>query len=544
MNVLSFYSYWNKAEIYDFENNMIGDYWKFVTASDEEINGLNLPISEFYKIYLEIKNLELKEKFKERLVKLIKTSDLSNLNSILKTDLISDEEKIKLFQEKLDNEIIRSDESKFNYNLRLKEIGYYLYNFDNEEFVLKNIKKVLESISDYEKDKFRISIIELFSYKSNIFNELLKYFDKELPIQYKEYLKANGDSNYINGRQEYDIDIGIDPKISIGLEIETNYTYPYTFRVSNQIGYENYRVTTDATVPNGIEVITPPFHNTKEEVSKFCKLCDALSDMGYYYNEDSLNASGQINIGLDYLDSSSSIQTFYELYCNCEELLYYISNEKGQVFRQNIYSSSRIKPISEVIGKRIFDEDISRQKLINFFQNEDENLRGIYYKKNSVCLRGNSEYDYRFEFRMPNGGVNYNTWIDNIRLFGKIVETSKKISELLNKENLTKEEEKMLDLKLKLEDEELSLEEKLVTLMNLLFKDKQIRNIYYERFAAIIKKIKEENIDNYERETLINNEPSFSKVEFADKYVSKIDNVTVSYDPDTGEYIDNRKRTI
>mgnify|MGYP003297697871 CR=1 FL=1 len=49
------------------------------------------------------------------------------------------------------------------------------------------------------------------------------------------------------------------------------------------------------------------------------------------------------------------------------------------------------------------------------------------YKKNSVCLRGTNKYDYRFEFRIPNGGCNYETWIDNIRLYGKMMEKAKSL---------------------------------------------------------------------------------------------------------------------
>ena len=51
----------------------------------------------------------------------------------------------------------------------------------------------------------------------------------------------HNNSNYINERTVTDdyLDIGIDPKISIGLEIETNYKYPFKFNVSNTLIFYN-----------------------------------------------------------------------------------------------------------------------------------------------------------------------------------------------------------------------------------------------------------------------------------------------------------------
>jgi hypothetical protein len=150
--------------------------------------------------------------------------------------------------------------------------------------------------------------------------------------------------------------------------------------------------------------------------------------VGYYYDEEYYNAAGQINLGLDYLDTKEAILAFYEIYGNCEELLYYISSEEGQIFRQNVYTSSRIKPLSEIIGKRVVEEDLSREEVIRLFSNDssrESGIRGLTYKKNSVCLRGTNKYDYRFEFRIPNGGCNYETWIDNIRLYRKMMEKAK-----------------------------------------------------------------------------------------------------------------------
>ena len=96
-------------------------------------------------------------------------------------------------------------------------------------------------------------------------------------------------------------------------------------------------------------------------------------------------------------------------------------------------------------------------------------LKGYSIKKKSVCLRGNNDDNYRFEFRIPNGGCNYKTWIDNIRLYGKMMEVSKRLADSMNKGELSNDDERLLRIKIDLQDNTLSNEEKLVLLMNLLF---------------------------------------------------------------------------
>ena len=349
-----------------------------------------------------------------------------------------------------------------------------------------------------------------------------------------------------------DIDIGIDPKISIAPEIEANNDYDIQIELKEQKGFEDFIVGRDATVPNGSEIIPrQPFHNTKEDIAKFCGLCEAMKDVGYYYNEVDQNAGGQINLGLDYLDTKEAILNFYEIYGNCEELLYYICNEEGQLFRQDVYVNSRIKAISEIIGKRVLDEELSRQDVIKLFNNsyhgKDETIKGLQYKKNSVCLRGTNDKDYRLEFRIPNGGCNYRTWIDNIRLFGKMMEVSKQIADMMNKDYLSSEEETLLRLKINLQNNTLSFEEKLTMLMNLLFKDNNIKQIYYNRYISTVKKIKETNSKKY-RNAYDSYEPNFDEVEFESQYHSMLEpdydgnGLVITYDPESNQITSNRRK--
>lgn len=548
MDRFYFSYYTEREEMLDIKNNIVGQYWIFANSSLEEIRALQIDLYSLYELLTNIKDNVLRDKMKIKIIELFKSESLEYSYKLFNTDLLPIKEMKEIFKDKCNKALLCKNEDNYEYTGMLYNIKYIMNNSEYQEICYQYIIEIINIFIEAKQYEFLVNAIESFSMMPNVYHSLLTTYNNVLPKEYHEILNANNNSNYINERTVTDdyLDIGIDPKISIGLEIETNYKYPFKFNVSNQNGYHEYHVTSDATVPNGMEIDCPPFHNSKDEVLKFNKLFDTLTLMGYYYDETSCNAAGQINLGLDYLDTAQDILTFYEIYCNCEELLYYISSEEGQIFRQDVYCSSRIKPISEAIGNRIFDEDITRDQVIKFFQNDNNKIKGIMYKKNSVCLRGDCPDNFRFEFRIPNGGVNFKTWIDNIRLYGKMMEVTKKISSALKKEYLTEEEERLLNLKFGLEDKNLSLDEKLVILMELLFKDNEIKKIYINRYKSVINRINTEGVQNY-KNAMNFYEPSFASSEFVYKYSSKIPSLdddlpTASYDYNTGEYKENRKR--
>lgn len=503
-------------------------------------------------------NEDLKIEMKQKIYDLIIENGIF-FNGVQNSIELFNNDEIKMFlNREFDNNILECLSTEENLKCHFGEITIFM-NFlikaNDVNWQYDIIKKILNIIVNYSNELYIVKIVEANKYNSEIYNRLKKDYYSYFPEVYKNYLKMNEDPNYVYNKSlkfmEEDIDIGIDTRISIGPEIEANNDYNIEIDIYNQNGFNEYRVDKDATVPNGSEIVPrTPFHNTKEDVAKFCGLCESMKDMGYYYNESSGNASGQINLGIDYLDTKEAILNFYEIYGNCEELLYYISSEEGQLFRQDVYVNSRIKPISEIIGKRALDEQLTRDDVIKMFNStmydNDTEIKGLEYKKNSVCLRGTCKSEYRLEFRIPNGGCNYRTWIDNIRLYGKMMEVAKKLADAMKKDYLTEEEEYLLKLKIDLQDETLDLEEKLIILMNLLFKDVKIKQIYYNRYISTIKKIEETNSKKYKNKYYLH-EPSFDVVEFQDEYKSRLDidyegDSVIEYDPELGIIENNRKK--
>lgn len=545
---------------YDAESEMPGgDYWKLLDANSLELEESGIYFFDFMRVWNGLKNEELKLKIKEKLMSLAKQkgiffNGIENCLSIFNMD-----ELMELLVNEFDNKImlyLSTPENIRRYNGDIFQFIYVLNKIEDKNFGVELLAKILESIKFNSDKTLLIEILE-YEKRNNItlYNRLINDYYDYFPEEYRELLRIRMDSNYcFNKALEFErrnIDIGIDPRISIAPEIEANKRYPFDLDLYGQYDFEDrFYVDSDATVPNGNEIIpTKPFHNTPEDVARFCALCETMRAVGYYYDEEYYNAAGQINLGLDYLDTKEAILAFYEIYGNCEELLYYISSEEGQIFRQNIYTSSRIKPLSEIIGKRVVEEDLSREEVIRLFSNDssrESGIRGLSYKKNSVCLRGTNKYDYRFEFRIPNGGCNYETWIDNIRLYGKMMEKAKQIADLMKKDYLTAEEESLLRLKIDLQDRKLSLEDKLEMLLDLLFEDENIKRIYRDRYLATVRKIYETRTDNYSARYSAY-DPGFDEVEFIEHYQSRLDPDyegygVVSYDPETDEMKVGRRK--
>ena len=534
----SFFKYYEEEEKKD------GDYWKYLDITLEEEIELNLDLRHFEiyeKIIKQIKNEELKKKMTNKLKELIKTSPKLSYEDVrMIFELFTPDEQIEV----IENKVKKVDLDSMNFSNLIEVI--MMHKEAQIEWKISQITNILEKIEDVNQI---ISFIKQIKGNDRVYYEVIKNMKHKLPNKFFKYLSITENPKYIQEKiEEYkkdNIKIGIDPKISVGVEIEANAQHPFDDFLDSQTRSGLIR-TQEATTD--IEIITTKeLHDTDEEVAKLRAICDTMTELGYYYDEEHRNAAGQINLGLDYLDTAQSILVFYEIFGNCEELLWYISNESGQIARQNIYINSRMKAISEIIGTRVLDEDIIREEVIKLFNSQllrQAKIEELQYKKNTVCLRGEDNSDWRFEIRIPNGGCNAKTWIDNIRLYGKMMEISKKIADIMMKKEITKEEENLLRLKIELQNKKLSLEEKLDILMDLLFDKEEIKEIYYERFQKTKERIIETGTKKYKK-TAENHEPGFGEVEFQGQYGKKTNpddihmgRIVASYDSETGEYYD------
>ena len=543
-----------------------GAYWKFANANIEEIKKADIDYWNIFKIIANIKDEKLKQKMCKKMYALTEEIGISSINGEFLIEKVFSKEQIRNLIQKEIHNLCKKMENENADNTT--EIDHWtessvanvirealILQKDNEE-IYNQLNIIFETINNkkYENlEKLNTRLIyNIFRINSDIANKLIQKYNSKISPDFLKFIEINRDKEKKKKKSEKfrkdNIEIGVDPRICFGLEIEANNDIGFRFNVANQSGYEDYEETLEATVPSGTEIVCPPIHDTPEEVSKICALIDTMKEEGFYYDEEQENAAGQINIGLDYLNTAKAVKNFYEIFGNCEELLFHISNVEGQLTRQDIYLNSRFKPISEIIGTRVIDEDISREELLEKLYvpkregKEKQYIDGLQYKKNTVGIRDlKSAQTARLEIKIPNGSTEYQVWLDNMRLYGKIVEMSRKLAEIENKEDITEHEENLLWLKENLANPRCTLEDKLYDLMDLLFKDDNIKEIYVNRFYTLQQKIEELGTEkyNYSWKKRIYKEKAFGVVDFQEQYKSTREKGVIEFDPETGIYNEN-----
>lgn len=209
---------------------------------------------------------------------------------------------------------------------------------------------------------------------------------------------------------------------------------------------------------------------------------------------------GHIHIGTSYLTNIEAYRILVELWGNCEYLLYIISNEESTLPREGIktFAAPNSNKIEEVIEKGEMDlkneEDL--ESFVTYLKNTQKrryaginfcNLYSIYNSKDTI------------EFRLPNGTINPDTWIENINLFGGIVKVAEEISIILTKSGtLSDREKRILELYENIRNGQTSETEKLEALLELAINEKE-RETYIERYNQNRKIIEKSPIGDFLR---------------------------------------------
>ena len=373
-----------------------------------------------------------------------------------------------------------------------------------ENFKDENSKiKIIETISDLDKRIEALSYLESESAKLEVIN---KIYDKE------KKLKALGTINekykriyeLIYGKDEENINgkytaFGLPKEMTIGIEIESvgekNNLLPDYLR--------NWEGKKDNSLGNkGKEYTSPIMHDRKKDVQEIYRVNEILKLFGM---EATPNCGAHVHIGADYIKTEEGFKQLVELWGNAEEIYYLISNKPGELPRKGIEQFA--KPISYELGDRELDK-IPKDRFILV-------AKGIFgrCRYRSLNLMSVNNARNTIEFRLSNGTLDGNTWIENIRLYGRTVEIAEKLGLILkkleNEEELSKEEKELYGLKERLK-QEIPLDEKMDILMEILF-DEEERKVYRKRYTA------NKSLD--EKEEIVSN-MEFKKVDFKKIYKS------------------------
>lgn len=297
------------------------------------------------------------------------------------------------------------------------------------------------------------------------------------------------------------------PDMTIGVEIETtgeasslllhgsNY---YTVQEQTLLG-KNWRVSRDESIgPYGVEVISPVMHNTKQDSIQLFAICKLLRIIG---NVPSEMCGGHIHIGADYFKNVWSLVNLYEIIGNSEEIYYLVACEEGKFSPNRIEHS--LKPISEKLSIAIKNGGININSLTEF-ANSIKKVQGTglsgrdeipdkgyginilnYGLKKPLSDSGTYKHTgvNTIEFRANSCPDTYEGWVKNKLFNQRLVEISEELGQIEMKQNRTEEEQRKINLREKLKDEESSVK-KIEFFLELLFDREEDREIYRKRFLS------------------------------------------------------------
>ena len=272
----------------------------------------------------------------------------------------------------------------------------------------------------------------------------------------------------------------VPPDMNWGIEIESD--GPNNFKIDNS-SFINWKVSGDGGLS---EVISPIMHGGSESnTDQIYTVCKKLQELG---QGSTLEGGAHVHIGNEYLHSISAVQNLIDIWCNCEKIMFCISNPPGELTRpKGVYYAY---PISGMFFQSYNDYLKEDSNEYDEIEKYEDILIGLYnrhdpYASSEGHFRALNLYTihHTFEFRIANSTVNPNTWVENINLFSGIVKAAKEVTDIQKKpkkERTSEEKAKLANL-YRINDLSISENERLEALLNLVVNENQ-REIYIERY--------------------------------------------------------------
>lgn len=279
-------------------------------------------------------------------------------------------------------------------------------------------------------------------------------------------------------------DIGLDNKMTIGMEIESEGSMSEAIMKLGVIAQREHNGETigweteeDESLNNGVEVKSPILTDNKKDVEDIYIVCSILQECG---NNTSERCGGHIHIGADYLKSKEAYINLFEIWGNAEKIICKMSNETGSIPRIGLQEYA--VPISPKLNEAIESETVNleNEEDLEQFIYKVQKVQGERYSGLNLLNINNGKNT--IEFRIPNGTINPDTWIENARLFGRIIQVSQKLVDI-EKQPQNSKEERLVELKNQLKEEEIAEQEKMEILLELLFSEEE-RQVYRERYIT------------------------------------------------------------
>lgn len=463
----------NKLSSVDKKEKYIVEVVKTIQDDDKKIKQIEKFKKEWNKT-LVIKTIQDDDKKIEQLKKI---TNEAYILKIIKT-IKDDDKKIKQI-EKMTYEIYKIEAIKTikDDDKKIQQIEKIYYEKNKVEIInsiqddkkkialldlLKTDKCILEVLINIKKE-----IVDEFIHNSDMMNKYKNLIDLCEKIQKLE-------SHNYKDKNKYS-QIGLPKDMAFGIEIEVEGSYAELLWKHRKT-YDNWAKETDSSLYNGAEVISPILYDEKENIKRIYEINRALKELKLGTSD---RCGAHVHIGANYLKTVEEVKELLEIYGNAEKIYYYISNRPGEVSRRSIHFNAQ--PIS----KKIEESNLKESEQDVFIEDAKKVQKDRWSGINLMNINYNNLKN-TIEFRISNGTIDADVWIENIRLYGRTVQIAHEIGQIKekikNKKTITKSEYEKLKIKEKLK-EEISEEEKMQLLMELLF-DKEERKVYEERYKV------------------------------------------------------------
>lgn len=327
-------------------------------------------------------------------------------------DMFSTIDKIKIISSFTNRDNIKSylfQKEFYNYiPVLLKCINDYNYTFDF--FMNTKDIEIKKQIIEYEDNAYFKNVL----------------LDNISPRVIGDIIKSNDNPKLENVLIDYDVDT----RITFGLELEClTENYKEVLNCKNIL--KNWKITKDASVEKGVEIISPVLSYDQESIKELKYVCEMLARNNFSVDN---TCGGHVHLGFDYFEDVFEYATFLTLYSRIENLLYIIGNRSGMTTRDGFSEFATF----------LNDDTLNIVNNINYakFNSMDsyvDLIKGTQYHKFyglNLTNIGNKEKN-TIEFRFPNGELDFNEIIHNVKLFAKLFEVSKEITYTRDKKLLS-----------------------------------------------------------------------------------------------------------
>ena len=366
--------------------------------------------------------------------------------------------------------IIKSNEFGFNFSDKNRLVKC----ITDKEYVKNYIIENTKNMQGIEKVNL---ILELGGHDAESYIEderlNLSEFEKSALIvrtKSKEKIKEHFKSSKESKKR-----IKLPAGMTIGVEIEAD-----DF-ILKRVLFDGWVSKGDGSIPYGLEIVSPVLTCSDEDTQNIYTACNMLTRLHCEANE---KCGGHIHIGADFLTDKQAYKNLLEIWGNTEKILYTISNKPGELTR---YSGAVLYavPISKKIESALENGSINLESEVELgeFVSQLRCAQGSRYSGINFLNIADGSSKKTIEFRLANGTIDPDTWIENINLFGGIIAASEKLYQIEQKDEelRTDEERKYLKKFEELKNSDKDEREKLDLLLELTI-DKENREIYVERY--------------------------------------------------------------